>query len=127
MAIVQLAVPLATPVTPFATFSHTTRVMPDDAVPLRVRLDCVVEKDVSVVGAQMDTVAVVQLVAVAVVLPVPLLLVDDDTVHVKDCDVLSTPSEAPAVTEYVPAVVPVPEIYPVLDITDRPGGSPVAL
>jgi len=31
------------------------------------------------------------------------------------------------VTVYVPAVVGIPEITPVLVFTDRPGGSPVAL
>ena len=31
------------------------------------------------------------------------------------------------VTAYVPAVVGVPEITPVLVLTDRPAGSPVAL
>ena len=53
--------------------------------------------------------------------PVPV------TAHVNVCDVVSVPSEAPAVTEYVPAVVAVPEINPVLAMTVRPGGNPVAL
>jgi hypothetical protein len=114
LAIVQLVVPLATPLTPLGEFSHTTRVMADDAVPVRVMLDCVVEKDVSVVGVQIDTVTVGQPVGAvgAVVPPVPLLLVDDAViVHVNVCDeLLNTPSDARAVTVYVPAVVPVPEI-----------------
>ena len=49
------------------------------------------------------------IVKVKVALPVPLLLV------------------ALMVTLYVPAVVGVPEINPVLVFTDRPAGSPVAL
>ena len=114
LAIVQLVVPLATPLTPLGEFSHTTRVMAGDALPVRVMLDCVVEKDVPVVGVQIETVAVGQPVgAVGVVVPpVPLLLVDDVVmVHVNVCDeLLNTPSDARAVTVYVPAVVPVPEI-----------------
>ena len=113
LAIVQLVVPLATPLTPLGEFSHTTRVMADDALPVRVMLDCVVEKDVSVVGVQIDTVAVVHVPPVdGAVVPPVLLLVDDVViVHVKVCDeLLNTPSDARAVTVYVPAVVPVPEI-----------------
>jgi len=112
LAIVQLVVPLATPLRPLGEFSHTTRVTADDAVPARVMLDCVVEKDVPAVGVQIDTVAVVQPVDGAVVPPVPLLLVDDVViVHVNVCAaLLNTPSDARAVTVYVPAVVPVPEI-----------------
>jgi len=75
LAIVQLVVPLATPLTPLGEFSQTTRVMTDDAVPVRVMLDSVVEKDVPVVGVQIDTVAVGQSVGVVEVPPV--LLVDD--------------------------------------------------
>jgi hypothetical protein len=64
----QLVVPLATPLAPFAEFSHTTRVTTDGAVPVMLMLDCVVVKDVSVVGVQIDTVdAVAQ----------PVLPVDD--------------------------------------------------
>jgi hypothetical protein len=92
--------------------------MTDDALPVRVMLDCVVEKDVSVVGEQIATVKVGQLVGavgvvgVVVVPPVPLLLVDDVViVHVNVCDaLLNTPSDARAVTVYVPSVVPVPDI-----------------
>jgi hypothetical protein len=58
LAIAQLVVPLATPLAPFATFSHTTRVMTDGAVPVTLMLDCDVVKDVPVVGVQIDTVAV---------------------------------------------------------------------
>jgi len=111
LAIVQLVVPLATPLTPLGEISHTTRVMAGDALPVRVMLDCEVEKDVPVVGAQIDTVVVAQLVGVVVVPPVLLLVDDVVIVHVKVCDVLlKTPSDARAVTVYVPAVVPVPEI-----------------
>jgi hypothetical protein len=111
LAIVQLVVPLATPLAPLGEISHTTRVMAGDALPFRVMLDCEVEKDVSVVGAQIDTVAVAQLVGVVVVPPVLLLVDDVVIVHVKVCGVLlNTPSDARAVTVYVPAVVPVPEI-----------------
>ena len=56
LAIAQLVVPLATPLAPFATFSHTTRVTTDGAVPVMLMLDCVVVKDVPVVGVQIDTV-----------------------------------------------------------------------
>src|SRR4030095_3931683 len=112
LAIVQLVVPLATPLTPLGEFSHTTRVMAGDALPVRVMLDCVVEKDVSVVGVQIDTVTVGQPAGGVVVPPVPLPLVDDVViVHVNVCnELLNTPSDARAVTVYVPAAVPVPEI-----------------
>ena len=73
LAIDQLVVPLATPRAPFATFSHTTRVMTDGAVPVMLMLDCVVAKDVPVVGVQIDTVGAVA----QTVLPVPPLPVDD--------------------------------------------------
>ena len=49
-------VPLATPRAPVAEFSHTTRVTTDGAVPVMLMLDCVVVKDVPVVGVQIDTV-----------------------------------------------------------------------
>jgi len=52
-------VPLATPRAPFAEFSHTTRVTTDGAVPVMLMLDCVVVKDVPVVGVQIDTVGAV--------------------------------------------------------------------
>ena len=59
LAIAQLVVPLAMPLAPFAAFSQTTRVVPDGAVPVTLMLDCAVEKDVPVVGVQIDTVDVV--------------------------------------------------------------------
>jgi hypothetical protein len=41
-----------------------------------------------------------------------------DRVHVNDCDEDErTPSEATAVTEYVPVVRPTPEMKPVLDMS----------
>ena len=102
LAIVQLVVPLATPLAPFAVVSHTTRVMAGDALPVRVMLDCEVEKDVSVVGAQIDTVAVAQLVPPVdgAVVPPPLLLLVDDVVivHVNVCLALNVPSDAITVT-----------------------------
>ena len=62
-------------------------------------LDCVVVKDVPVVGVQIDTVAVVQPVGVVGVPPVPLLLVDDVViVHVNVCLALNVPSDASTVT-----------------------------
>ena len=77
LAIAQLVVPLATPLAPFAEFSHTTRVTTDGAVPVMLMLDCVVVKDVSVVGVQIDTVDVVA----QPVLPVlPVLVLDTVTV-----------------------------------------------
>ena len=79
LAIVQLVVPLATPRAPFATFSHTTRVMTDGAVPVMLMLDCVVEYDVAVVGVQIDTVGAVA----QPVLPVlPVLVLGLGTVTV---------------------------------------------
>jgi hypothetical protein len=56
LEIAQFVVPLATPLAPLAVFSHTTRVTTDGAVPVMLMLDCVVEKDVPVVGVQIDTV-----------------------------------------------------------------------
>ena len=56
LAIAQLVVPLATPLAALATFSHTTRTMTEGAVPVMLMLDCVVVKDVPVVGVQIDTV-----------------------------------------------------------------------
>src|SRR4030095_586420 len=56
LAIDQLVVPLATPLAPFDAFSHTTRVTTDGAVPVMLMLDCVVVKDVPVVGVQICTV-----------------------------------------------------------------------
>src|SRR4030095_4678425 len=67
LAIDQLVVPLATPLAPFDAFSHTTRVTTDGAVPVMLMLDCVVVKDVPVVGVQIDTVGAV---AQPVLLPV---------------------------------------------------------
>jgi hypothetical protein len=97
LAAVQLVVPLATPLTPLGEFSHTTRLVPDAAVPVRVMLDCVVEKDVPAVGVQIDTdAAVVQ--PVVVVPPVSLLLVDEVIVHVNVCLALNVPSDAITVT-----------------------------
>jgi hypothetical protein len=48
-------------------------------------------------------------------------------VQVNVCDAVSTPSEVRAVTEYVPGVVPEPDMKPVEAITARPGGNPEAL
>ena len=80
-------------------------------VPLSTRDEPFIEYEVLVVGAPMVTVGRVLSVpdGGGVVLPLPLVE-DVVIVHVKDCDVLKTPSEARAVTEYVPAVVPVPEM-----------------
>jgi hypothetical protein len=48
--------------------------------------------------------------------------------HVNVCEAVNPPlSVARAATEYVPAVVPAPEMNPVLAISVNPGGSPVAL
>ena len=48
-------------------------------------------------------------------------------VHVNGWDAVSTPSETVAVTPYVPAVVGVPLMSPVLELRLRPGGRPLAL
>jgi len=72
----------------------------------------------------------VEIVAVGPVVslpPPPPPPVDAVIVHVKVREALSTPSDACAVTEYVPAVVPVPEMNPVLACTESPGGRPLAL
>jgi hypothetical protein len=65
------------------------------------------------------------IVMVGAVVSAPLVLVD--IVHVNDCDVVNAPSNARAVTANDPAVVPVPEMKPVLPCTERPGGRPEAL
>ncbi|HKH70389.1 MAG TPA: hypothetical protein VKA59_03525 [Vicinamibacterales bacterium] len=101
LAIVQLVVPLATPRAPFATFSHTTRVMPTGAVPVIVMLDCVVEYDGAVVGVQIDTVGAVA----HTVPPVLPLLVDDVVERVTvSVEVAAFPaaSSAVTVTTFVP-------------------------
>ena len=85
------------------------------ALPVRLIVEDVVEYVVAVVGVAIETVG-------RVVSPGAVVIA-----HVNACDVVSVPSKARAVTEYVPAVVPVPEMNPVLAITVRPGGSPVAL
>jgi len=50
----------------------------------------------------------------------------DWIVHVNVTDAVRVPSEAVTVTVYVPAVVGVPPIAPVLVVKVRPGGRPVA-
>ena len=59
--------------------------------------------------------------------PVPPPPVEEFMVQVNCCEAVSVPSLARAVTLYVPALVPVPEIYPVLACTESPVGNPVAL
>ena len=109
MAIAQLAVPLATPCAPFATFSHTTRVTTDDAVPVMLMLDCVVVKDVPVVGVQIDTVeAVAQPVlsvgggGVVVVPPVDDVVLERVT-SILSVNGLPAPSYAVMSIRFVPA------------------------
>ena len=104
-------VPLATPRAPVAEFSHTTRVTTDGAVPVMLMLDCVVVKDVPVVGVQIDTVgAAAQPVppvdggGVVVVPPLP----EDDVVLERVTSSLSilglpAPSYAVISIKFVPA------------------------
>ena len=80
LAIAQLVVPLAMPLAPFAAFSQTTRVVPDGAVPVTLMLDCAVEKDVPVVGVQIDTVDAVAQPVLPVLPVVPVLVLDTVTV-----------------------------------------------
>lgn len=47
-------------------------------------------------------------------------------VHMNDWEAVNTPSDTFAVTAYVPAVLGVPLIRPVLALTVKPGGRPVA-
>ena len=49
------------------------------------------------------------------------------TVQENDCVWVNRPSDTKAITLKVPAVVPDPEMNPVLAINENPGGSPVAL
>jgi len=114
--IAQLVVPLATPLPP-RSFAQVTCVTPtlSAVVPVRLIVEDVVEYVAAVVGVAIATVG-------RVVSPGAVVIV-----HVNVCDAVRVPSEARAVTEYVPADVPAPEIKPVLAITVRPGGSPVAL
>jgi hypothetical protein len=96
LAIAQLVVPLATPLTPFEAFSHTTRVTTDGAVPVMLMLDCVVEKDVPVVGVQIDT---VDAVAQPVLPVLPVLPVDDVVLErvTSSLSILGFPAESYAV------------------------------
>ena len=113
---VQFPNPLATPRWRIASFSHRTCVTPKASyvVPLSVSDEPLYEYVVLVVGEAIVTVGLVVSVPLGggVVVPpvLPLLVLDVVIVHEKVCDVLNTPSDARAVTLYVPAVVPVPEI-----------------
>jgi len=97
LAIAQLVVPLATPLAPFDEFSHTTRVTTEGAVPVMLMLDCVVAKDVPVVGVQICTVD-------AVAQP---LLVDDVVLELVTFSLsvlgLPAPSYAVISIKFVPA------------------------
>jgi hypothetical protein len=99
-ATLQFVVPVATPLPP-RSLDHVTCVTPtlSDAEPLKSIDEDVV---VLVVGDAIDTVG-------RVVSPPPVVID-----QLKVCEVVRTPSDARAVTEYVPAVVPVPETNPVL-------------
>ena len=99
-AALQFVVPVATPLPP-RSLDHVTCVTAtlSDAEPLKSIDDDVV---VLVVGDAIDTVG-------RVVSPPPVVMA-----QLKVCEVVSTPSYTLAVTEYVPAVVPVPETNPVL-------------
>lgn len=105
LAIAQLVVPLATPLAPFATFSHTTRVTPAGAVPVILMLDCVVVKDVPVVGVQIDTVVAMAQPVDVVVLPLPLLVVDVVAPPIAHC--FAIPGAGSPKTLVVHAVPPV--------------------
>src|SRR5438105_6065693 len=70
-----------------------------------------------------DQLLITEYVAVQAPLPPPL----EPIVQVKAADPdAPVPSRAVTVTLYVPAVVGVPEIRPVAELTDRPGGRPAA-
>ena len=97
LAIDQLVVPLATPLEPFDEFSQTTRVTTDGAVPVTVMLDCVVAKDVPVVGVQICTVD-------AVAQPVlPVLDVALDVTSSRSILGFPAPSYAVISIKFVPA------------------------
>ena len=112
-ATLQLVVPVAVPLPP-RSFVHVTCVTPtaSAAVPPTVSVAELVAKVVDVVGVAMEIVG-------AVVSPAA-------TVHVNVCEAVSTPSDTVAVTEYVPLVVGVPEMNPVVAPRLSPGGRPVA-
>jgi hypothetical protein len=112
----QFVVPVATPLAP-RSLAHLTCDTPtlSDAEPPRAIDDEVVEKVVPVVGVPIDAVG-------GVVSPAGAVMA-----HVNGCDAAITPSVTLTVTEYVPAVVPAPEMNPVLAIRAIPGGSPLAL
>jgi hypothetical protein len=112
----QFPNPLATPRRRIASFAHLTSVTPklSEVVPLRMSDEPLYEYVVPLVGEAIATVGLVESEPLGggVVAPpvLPPLVLDVVIVHEKVCDVLSTPSDARAVTLYVPAVVPVPEI-----------------
>jgi hypothetical protein len=114
----QLVVPDAMPLPP-RSLAQLTDVTPtlSEALPFR---DTVAVDDVKVgpdVGLEIAMDGTVVSAAGA-------LVIDHEKVCPGDC---STPSYTLAVTEYVPAVVGVPEMNPVAVPTKSPGGRPVAL
>src|SRR6185503_2593516 len=109
--VVQFVNPFATPLRFIWSFSHLTCVTPtlSDVVPLSASDEALIAYVEALVGEEIVTVGrVVSVPPVGGgVVPPP---VDVVMFHVNVSDVLNTPSEARAVTAYVPAVVPVPEI-----------------
>src|SRR6185436_20878147 len=97
LAIAELVVPLATPLAPIDEFSHTTRVTTEGAVPVMLMLDCVVAKDVPVVGVQICTVD-----AVAQPLPVDDVVLELVTFSLSVLG-LPAPSYAVISIKFVPA------------------------
>jgi hypothetical protein len=111
-------VPAAEPLPPllFDQLTDVTPTLSDDAPPSDI-FEPVATYDALAVGVAIE-------MSGNVVSGVGAAVTVHENVWGVDC---STPSDTPAVTEYVPAVDGVPETNPVAEPTKSPGGSPVAV
>ena len=97
------------------------------AVPLMLIEEADVAYVAAAVGAEMEMIVAVLPPPPPPPPPPPSPDAAPPMTQVNACDAVNTPSNARTVTLYEPAVVPAPEMKPVLAISDSPGGSPVAL
>ena len=115
LVMLQLVVPLAVPLAPLL-LDQVTCVTPTLSVLVPEReIGDVVNVEPEVGETMLTDGGAVSAVGAPVVI-----------VQLNACDVVSTPSDTFAVTEKVPAVVPAPEMNPVLEPNVSPGGRLVA-